>query len=543
MNHQTGNNNAAENDESLLCEEDEEEKVKDGLLEQDQQRFGLLAQLIAGASFLPVTGFNRKKRLFDSLKDPNVADRLFDLDNPVKLYRIRHQLREAEGILKEKGSLKRGRAEARLLFWKTSLTPEEYRRTLYSTVVARSLHRSVGRREREIKIQAAVGRFGLSEPNATTLRSNLAGWMKENPGKSIDGYLLTEGRKSCLTQCAQQGTQVDRGNLIEREKNLAEDLSKARKKAIEEAKEKIAKGKQITAEILNPQNPELTIHQLREKINRNIIPEERITQLQQQLSDLQANGANIMSVDVVKRKEELRQIQEAQAAKPTATPVPAPPAPKPSPPVAPTAPIALVPNRLSTFLDKLKTRLFGRIPSIPILGKLRNIFKFNLRNLIVDKLLKSAAFTAVKTALKGFATGGIGLAVDLGLALARQIPIVRNVVAVAETGVRRAVIVAASCIVGVVLFIIMPLLDGPDLLSSVTIDNPVIINSSGNSIPSLFNKNLTWEGFEKKFLITIKEKQTDNQPQLTWQQFEMENLVFGKSFLSLDADRHDQVKK
>lgn len=82
----------------------------------------------------------------------------------------------------------------------------------------------------------------------------------------------------------------------------------------------------------------------------------------------------------------------------------------------------------------------------------------------------------------------------------------------------------------VVIIVVVPIIIGISVFSYITGSNPVQVSMTND-------KTVSWNEFNKQYL-TIN---TENQ--LSWQQFEKGSLSPQKQYLSLDPNRHDDVKK
>lgn len=119
----------------------------------------------------------------------------------------------------------------------------------------------------------------------------------------------------------------------------------------------------------------------------------------------------------------------------------------------------------------------------------------------------------------------------LGMAVGKINDILKSILGIDVEGL---IVKGAVVLVGIVggFIVILPIIIGIGVLSSFTGDKPMIVQTTNE-------KSVGWNEFNRQFLSVDKNKQK----LVSWSQFEIENLVLDKKYLSLDPNRHDDVKK
>lgn len=142
---------------------------------------------------------------------------------------------------------------------------------------------------------------------------------------------------------------------------------------------------------------------------------------------------------------------------------------------------------------------------------------------------------AINRALDAFLPG-------LGMTVGKINDVIKSITGI---DIEKTILVGAALLVGAVasVIIIVPIIIGVGVISSITGDKPMIINTT--------NKKLGWNEFNNQYLTTNNKTlsldfspSVRNDKNITWQQFEKDYLILQKQLLSsLDANRHDDVKK
>lgn len=314
-----------------------------------------------------------------------------------------------------------------------------------------------------------------------TLQKDLAGWLKANPGRNLDEYIKEHGGKLYRENIKKESK--------EPEKNIDEKVEKfnnenARKQAVKKSKDQIIRGQQ--------------------EIKRLSL-----------LTDLQS----------IPREEQLRHVYKGTPAPPIHIPTPVQ---LPGGFTIPNVPLMPSFGGFKSGLNILGSgfgKLFG--------GRLGYIGKRGPGRFL--NLAGKLGKRALNRALDAFMPG-------LGMAVGKINDVIKSILGI---DVEATIIKGAAIFVGAVgaIVLILPIIIGVGVLSYVTGNNPM-------KIPLSNGKPLVWNEFDKQYLTTQSNALAldssvipQNDKKITWKQFEDENLLFDKKYLSLDANRHDDVKK
>lgn len=454
----------------------EEQEYKD-ISEQDIHQLGFSTQIFGAVMLVKTKRYQTFKNAYNTLTDPKLAENLLDFTHPENVAAARTALNITEKELKKKGNTKRGYTESRFFFGKSrQITPDQYKRALYATTVSQRLHNKINKRTTDIKLELHMKRFGVPASEVEKVKKSLFEWMRKNPGKNIDDAILSATRQ----KYEEQKKKLDK----KEEEVLKKELSGAKKQAADEHKETIDRGARVTKDILDPNQPQLTLHQLHEKIDfveKGVSPT-------QQLSPIQVK------------------------------PVVSAPSSIPKPPSLP--PQLHIP-KISFSLPKISLPKFS-FPSgfgnmFGGLGKIGGMF---------NKLggfgsgIKSGLGQLGKTALTklglGAATGGVATALSLAFDAIRAL-----------TGIDIEGLVLKAALFAVAVPVVILLLFIFGLSNSNII--PSYSSRDAISVASSQNTTLGWKDFEEKFITNVYSPQT-----ASWSQFATENLILPKTYISLE---------
>lgn len=457
---------------SAPAPESEEEQEEQGLdekkaqaeLEQtlqaevpELQQGQFTAQILGGLFLLKTKGFQDVKTAFETLKDPKLTDNLFDFEHPENLQQARSSVRVADRELRKKESVNKGRAETRFLFWKQDLTPQQFRRAVFETVVARRVDRIVNTEERNIRFRNAVNIYGISDE--AQFSTSVQQWLKNNPGRNLDDAYATVGA---------QFTGLGKDEAKEKKRALEEEQKKARGQAIANKKEVIARGKKI-ASGFHDGTRDTTLRNLSEGLEfgeKGISPK--------QLS----KGFSEIPVELADEIMGYASAKQPPTPQPKPAVVPAPPARPAQQPVIPkiSLPRFSFPSGLGNFFRPVSSFISSGLTKIG------------------GSLLKSGAgFLGKQALIKGLGgvlSGGTLTALSAASDALKRLSF--GLIDV-EGWTLRAAGLAVLAIVAIFILIII----GTDsLFSTNTASNPMIIPQTAQSQTQSYN----WQEFEEKYL-------------------------------------------
>ncbi|MBM3284133.1 hypothetical protein FJY90_07910 [Candidatus Gottesmanbacteria bacterium] len=517
------------------------------------QQIGFTIQLAGGIFFLKAHSYTTVSDAFKTLSDPKLVENLLDFEHPEKLTTVQEAINISDKELRKKGNIRRGYAQTDLFFLHSKLTPDQQRRAIYSTALARRLHKSINAREVEIKTQGYIQRFGLTEEGATKFRKKLSEELKT--GKDLDDCLVGEAKKASRQQHKEFS-----------EKELRAELRQQRQMVVDEHKDRIARTEETINKFQDLNQPVPQAQQLRDGIKYT---EQGIVPQAGPLTEEKLAGGfpeGVYPDEIMDRSLETTQtVQPAQVLHPQ---VPTPTQPAAALPAKPSIGpkrrfrrlsipdfFAAARNRIISTLglnilqDKIRAgaasiaKKFAFVLGVRavirrffrnrVAGSLRFLRNIGLRRFLTFSRWKAAVaigsklFSAGKLLL-GLGTGGIGLAAFLGIEIAKKLPLVGGVVSGVETylfGLVKdliIVIIMIACLP--ILFMIFARSDKIKPFSTTTAQNAI-------SLPR--ENAYNWNQFEKEFL---SQANSNNKPYLSWQQFEKENIIPAEKYLSQNQE-------
>lgn len=362
----------------------------------------------------------------------------------------------------------------------------ELRRRSYALVAARKLHQEANEREISLRIEKAANRYGLNPENSKKLNDEVREWLKKNPGKNFDDALMVKATNLNLSQ--KTGTDIEKISEEDRKK-----LKQAHKTELEISEQGYRQDvKEARKEVIKSMEDDGTIGRAKEVVNRTLDetnPVPTPTQMNKEIAYMKTG----------KQPTPIPPVQPAKttttAAKPTAKPL---------------KQYISIPG-INAFKNRVKQAIANSI-----IGRTYRAAAKKIAVMTAAFVAKKVAFAAIWTGIKaaiaaafGAATAGIVTAIWGAYEAAKHIPIVGGFVGLPEkividVGIKAGIFVVA-CVVG--LFIL--LLFAPFIFVSMYA-NPKTYNVQSD--------------------VSTKENT------YSWNEFE-------KQFLSLDSNRHDDMKK
>lgn len=517
-----------EEDTDLLTESQKDLTGNVFASEQDNQ----MAQIFLALGLIPVEkwaqGRIEIRDAFTTLNDPKLAENLLDFNDPTKYQTVRNAHKVTGRLINEKG--------------KYHMDAQGIRRRTYALVIARRLHRKINSGDEQIRFRNTIAVYGLNLTSESTLqfKAQVANWLKDNPGRTLDDALTVVGRifhikqnnleETSLTQEQKQEINNKKNSLLERNKS-------ARKEAIEAEKEILDRAKVVVNQTLDPNRPVQTITQLRDDIKyietgATTTPTQKwsapTTTIPSSFSGTTAfpiptwETTDTATISTQEPQTTISSSQKSQAVpqsqKPTTIPSHPPTKAQQAPSATPKIPKTYLrpsvsfsaPQRFSSFMGGLgKFTSFG------------NIFKTGLTK-IGGNFLKSAmsklAIKAGLSALGAGLTAGASLVIQGGWEMLKRIPVIGEYL---QSGLRAAIDYGkglAILIIGVpIALIIFALMNqNANTLPYYGAGNAKTIQGS---IPT--KQSLSWQEFEEIYLVNNE-----------WKQFAKENLIPQKTYLS-----------
>lgn len=515
--------------------------------------FGATMGLALGG--FPVQKQLRKYNAFSALNNPQKAiENLLDIKNPWKYEETSASIDTVrEQFLKKlrKGKLKRGDSTSASLFGikRIKLTPEQVTRLRQVRKIAHTFHTYVADREMDIKIGNALNKYGLSD-TPETFKAQVKAWMEKNPGRSFDDALHYNATTSYLTQKG-----VDPNDLTDKDKRVVQE-GKYKGELKDRKKQVSAANKTVHDELLKSDEVKTVAGRAKESAVRASDPNQPLLTGQQWVDEQAYVTTGVRPGSTV---PVAAQPQPTSTTTPAATsPSPAAPPPSSSPPAA-SAPATRLPSAPHVFkigkwqfslpsLSGVRNKVFGFLKDTGVVhfGRLaiRNAMAFTLKGMRRMGLRALAKFSL--TAFKGGLSAALGISslgtsflAQIGLELAKKIPVIGGGVKRAEAA-GFAVLKYSAIVIGLIIitpFALMYVFSSSpnNTFTSYVPDAPYQLGKEEGNIYA------EWSKFEKNYLV-YKPPQLPQQT-LTWQQFEKERLIPQRTFLSLDANRHDEVEK
>lgn len=230
------------------------------------------AQAILGiVMFGPAFYLNDMKNARDILKDPKLAEKLFDFKNP-------QHLQNATNAIKRRGELLKGKKVLGIRIRTFKIDQETAHRATLAYYAAKKVHREVERQIGERQIQATISRYGFegNEQDVQKLRKSLDKWMKEHPKGKIEDGLFTESRRIMKERSAKGGGlgRIARSNEGVK---FTKELKKIREDAITQFTTDpngvVAREKRLAERIIDPKNPSMTASEVRDAIRNELTGE------------------------------------------------------------------------------------------------------------------------------------------------------------------------------------------------------------------------------------------------------------------------------
>src|SRR3989338_8505029 len=538
----------------------EEEKQGFDLDQRDSATWASLIQLTIAGGAGGYKYTDDTKKAFKTISDENIHQRLLNLRNPHELQRVIDSHALIGRRLKNK---KKDSTKFAFFRFKGEVTRDRYDRVGTAIKIAQHVHQHTARLEESIKADKAISRFALSEENSQQLKKGLSEWREKNPHASIDDELSRQAKKIYRDQCNKEGKKAD----SKVEQALKNDFLTARDEAILRVTEsgifERAEGV-LKHDTLDPQNARLTEEQLKTRLDyiyEGKIPEEKLAAgfteviTEEQLIKSEAEQA-------AKRKEAEKEIPKAPggtqlpevkipAAKPEfdlsalsgglaegahfenilegtkpkfdqplAEKAPdkiirqhkGPPGGPPPPVTVPSVPKVSAPRLVTShqsYISFILSRMQVRLQTHGLGGSLLSKGLGKLSGKLAGKALAQLGL--------GAATGGIYTAAS----------IIAGLMGVDLEGF---IIKAALFTIGVPVVLVVLLV--------FTYNN--LFDPRATPVGKTFyqnSKDLAWKNFEEKNLKILEKTSS-------WAVFEKEHLGINYRLvdLSLDADRHDDVK-
>ena len=532
-------------DEDVDSSQQTEGQEPQDISEQDVQQGKLVAQLAGAFGLLNLKGFHTANDAFKVLSDPKLAENLLDLEHPEKYADAVSAGRIAKEELGRKANAKRGFAQKRFLFWKgKKFTSDDLDRVGQATKAAGKVRGVVKATEDNIRFRNALSIYGITDEQK--LRTTVAEWMKNNPGRSLDEALAVMGTQLSGLDKPERGKEKE-----EKRKGLQKQNEKAGKQAIEESKLSIGRGKEVIEGYLDRSKTKPTGTQ--EEINLNYIEtgthltNEEKNLLKQTGAGVEESLKTIPTVSTPPQpKYDLGQLaggfaegahfEEIMGRPPSVTPLTSQPAPIAAKTSLPGT--SGIKNSIINFLKNSAALQAVRLA-------MRNALAYSLKALrgvglrstakVALSLTRSAFPFLFKTVSRlaitaGGAAASLGttLLAQAGLELLKKVPGLGKIAQALDDAIMGLVKGAAYFAVGaVVVIFLLVIIETQSLFSHNTINNPVVLEAQKQNI------NYSWNEFEKRFLV----KELDNKA--GWLKFEKENFVPTKEFLSLNPDGHN----
>lgn len=362
----------------------------------------------------------------------------------------------------------------------------EIKRRSYALVAARKLHQEANEREISLRIERAANRYGLNPENNKKLNDEAREWLKKNPGENLDDALVIKATNLNLSQ----KTGFDVETMGEEARNKLKEAHKTELEALEQGYRQDTK--EARKEVIKSMEDDGTVARAKEVVNRTLDEKNPVP------TPAQMN-------------KEIAYIKTGKQ-------------PTPTPPVQPA--------QTTTATAKPTGKTLRRYISVPGIDAFKNRVKQAVANSVIGRAYRAAvkkiavitaAFVAKKVALAaiwtgikaaiaaafGAATAGIVTAIWGAYEAAKAIPIVGGFVGLPEkividVGIKAGIFVVA-CVVG--LFIL--LLFAPFIFVSM---------------------------YASPKTYSIQSDVSTKENTYNWNEFE-------NQFLSLDPNRHDDMKK
>jgi hypothetical protein len=536
-----------------LTEEEKEfqEKYTDQVQVQDEQSLGTILSFLVALQVRGLSISAERFAAYKTVKDPNLSSKLLNLESSKEFKEIRSQVDKARDVFdsatldKKTGVRKSETNSTKFLFSKTSIDLNSLNKARAQVMVGERFHKLVNTHEQSVRIDQATSLYGIQ--NKQEFAKKIGGWMKENPGHDFNDALHIVGRRQYALETVgkEEGklSSVDNKKLKDAKAQILskQKIEEAKTKSTEYAKSIQADAQKILTKI---KTAEKGIDPLDLKHELTELGKEKTPNLENQKIETPTNEP----ISPIPQPPKEVTAQSAPEFDPYRIPKPTPSIPTPSP-IQPTVVVAApasLPGGLNTISNPM-TPTSQLIPSSPfrslptsrlssLFGKASELFnKFNPSSLIqrglagaISKLGLGAAARAAATTLLAGISGGSSLALSAGLALANKVLHLDKVMAIGGKAFLIFFVIILSTPVLLTLFVVS---------DQASLFGPLGTNQLQNIIYTNPKNIYSWNEFEEKYLT---ETTTDD---LTWDQFNKSYLTNTDSFLSLNTDRHDDVKK
>lgn len=466
--------------------EQEVQKAQEQALQEEIPEIGMGNYMLQFVSALGLIHVSKRTKVIDAfkqLKNPYLQYHLLQTQHPDAFQNMQRQLEEVEKEFErqKKGNKGKDPEKVKVGFGRFSqtMTLDELQRRQQALKLAGVTHTKIETDEINKKCEHTKSLYGLSDENYTKLKSSYADWAKKNKGRTFDDYLLVEGRKLYLSQNNLSEKQIDAKTRKKQIEEHGKSLHRARREAVRENKDVRLATHKALQDALNPNEPLLTPEQL------------------------QFRQTQILSGQYKKDEPFVRHPQQAG---------------KPSPP-----PQLHIP-KISFSLPKISLPKFS-FPSGfgKMFGGLSNLLGKSSGR-IGGFLSKGITQIGSKLLSK---VGSKAIASAIGQALGSLLPGIGNAAAaiLSALGIDEAIMKLALW--GAVFAVAVPVAILLLFILGLSNSNIIPSYSSRDAISVAFNQNATpigWQEFEERFLTQTT----------SWSQFEKENLVPSKMYLSSD---------
>lgn len=568
---------ADESNQQTQTEKEVQKEQQKALAEEvpETQMVSFLLQFVGGLGIYYSSKRAKVAEAFGVINNRNFEYNLLKIRDPKKFQQAQRALAIAQKEIKkqkerlEKRGIQRDYAQVGIGPFRRRLGFDEFDRKTQACIVASVAQNRITASEIKIKIRNTGTIYGLDDTHIEQLKKGMAKWLKEKPGRTIDDYLIVQGRALCVEQNGLSEKKLNKAQKKELE-GKARQLQEQRKEGtarLEAAKtdrDVIIRAQGEIKERLKPGSKILTKEQLREKILTVLHgppqpqpPLERLTGGFAEIPPEFADDIMGLSPTIQPQSPSTSQVVPSLA-----TPVTPPPSIQPKETTIEKAVLQTSPiderKLAGGFAEGLYTDdMFDMKPQQPTTTPAQTVqphvaqpaqpissppisapvppapgvssppaplgiskFFSSGKSLLggLGKTIGGLGGLGKQALLDGLgalASGGTNLAAKLALKAIDSI-----LKATIGIDAKTAGFIAVGAVALIFIFTTNKIISGAvKLFSRRTFKNP--------QKAFLDNKIYSWQEFEKKFLAYPKER-----PYISWQQFEKENLIPTKEYLS-----------
>lgn len=551
---------ADESNQQTQTEKEVQKEQQKALAEEvpETQMVSFLLQFVGGLGIYYSSKRAKVAEAFGVINNRNFEYNLLKIRDPKKFQQAQRALAIAQKEIKkqkerlEKRGIQRDYAQVGIGPFRRRLGFDEFDRKTQACIVASVAQNRITASEIKIKIRNTGTIYGLDDTHIEQLKKGMAKWLKEKPGRTIDDYLIVQGRALCVEQNGLSEKKLNKAQKKELE-GKARQLQEQRKEGtarLEAAKtdrDVIIRAQGEIKERLKPGSKILTKEQLREKILTVL---HGPPQPQPPLERLTGGFAEIPT----EFAEEIMGLPPTTPSQPQ----PSPTTPAQAPILQPQPPPEILAGGFAEIPPEFADEIMGRptiahpqpqpissppisapvppapgvssLPASPGISNFLSSIKTSLGGLgsklggFIDKgksLLSKGLNLAVSAGKKLLNTGLNAIAPGLGTAVGKINDAIKRITGIdIEGSAIKVGFFAVGAVVVIFIFTTNRIISGGvKLFSRFAFKNP--------QKTSLDHKIYSWQEFEKKFLAYPKER-----PYISWQQFEKENLTPAKEYLS-----------